>query len=130
MKRPDKSRRAFSLTRLVIRLVILFLISSCFRFFSLQLPLNPASSYSDLEYLRSFIRMDRNVVTSAPLAPFTINETNSNVDQFQEKFSLVEVNGRADGHLARPPRNLSPAAEGDASSISIARQTRASSNFF
>jgi hypothetical protein len=143
----------------VIRLVILFLFSSRFIFRSLQLPSNPASSISslhqvcirsasglhqvcstDTEHLRafyiSFARIancaDRNVRTSGPLAPFTINETNSNFEQFQEKFSLVEENGLVDAHLTRFLRSLLPADDGGASSIPIPidNQTRAGSIFF
>jgi hypothetical protein len=45
---------------------------------------------------------------SAPLAPFTINETNSNFEQFHEKFPTVEENGRVDAHLTRFLRGLLP----------------------
>jgi hypothetical protein len=56
---------------------------------------------------------------SAPMAPFTINETNSNFEQFQEKFPPVEENGRVNAHLTRFPRSLLPADNGGASSIPI-----------
>jgi hypothetical protein len=73
---------------------------------------------------------DRNVRISAPLAPFTINETNSNFEQFQEKFSPVEENGLVDAHLTRFLRSFAPAGDGGASPISIGRQTPAGSIFF
>jgi hypothetical protein len=50
-----------------------------------------------------------------------MHETNSNFEQFQEKFPSVEENGRADAHLARSLRSLlsadMPAGNGGALSI-------------
>src|SRR5215468_8136137 len=83
MKKTDKSRSAFPLARLVIRLVILF--SSCCKYLSLQL------------------RSDQKGFSNSD---FTFHETNSNHEQFQEKFPPVEENGRADAYLVRSPRNL------------------------
>jgi hypothetical protein len=37
------------------------------------------------------------------------HKTNSNFEQFQEKFPPVEENGRAGAHLAGLPRSLLPA---------------------
>jgi len=50
-----------------------------------------------------------------------MHETNSNFEQFHEKFPLAEENGRADAHLARSLRSLlsadMSADDGGASSI-------------
>jgi hypothetical protein len=73
---------------------------------------------------------DRNVRISAPLAPFTINQTNSNFEQFQEKFLPVEENGLIDAHLTRFLRSFLPADDGGESPTSIGSQTPAGSIFF
>jgi hypothetical protein len=62
--------------------------------------------------------------------PSTINETNSNFEQFQEKFLPVEEDGLVDAHLTRFLRSFLLADDGGASPISIGRQTPAGSIFF
>jgi len=62
--------------------------------------------------------------------PFTVHETNSNRSQFHEKCSLAKENGREDAQLAGSPHSLLPANDGRTAPVSIARQARASSNFF
>jgi hypothetical protein len=59
---------------------------------------------TDPENLRAFCSSFVGIAmsgSSAPLAPFPINETNSNFEQFQEKFLSVEENGLVDAHLIR-----------------------------
>src|SRR5262249_37632383 len=78
---------------------------------------------TDPENLRAFCSSFVGIAMSgysAPLAPFTINETNSNFEQFQEKFLPVEENGLVDAHLTRFPRGFLPADDGGASLYQLA----------